>query len=78
MVLRVQQEGLWFGRSQRDKQNKETAFVHIDYTKLARNVKAGECEMIMVLFLERMQAEDGMIFGQVNFLFELLNPCGSL
>jgi hypothetical protein len=32
----------------------------------------------MVLFLEWMQAEDGMNFGQVIFLFELLNPCASL
>jgi hypothetical protein len=28
MVLRVQQEGLWFGRSQHDKQNKQTAVLH--------------------------------------------------
>jgi hypothetical protein len=60
-----------------NKTKKQPSFID-NYTKLERNVKAGECEMIMVLFLEWMQAEEGMIFGQVNFLFELLNPCASL
>ncbi len=37
-----------------NKTKKRPSFID-NYTKLERNVKAGECEMIMVLFLEWMQ-----------------------